>query len=200
MRSKLYPIFLHAVLIALGIAVLVVTRENVRLRGLLAPGVSSLQAGTPAEPVDVLSLDGTPARLGGSPEDAGRLLLVFTTRCPACKQNQEAWRQLHAAVGDAIDVVGLSLDDPTATRAYRDELGLPFDVVVPADRERFASTYDIPVVPSTILIGGDGRIRGVWQGGLTAATQRVIVSGVRALDRSASVLESRDRVRIPQPS
>lgn len=179
MRTKLYPIFLHVALIALAATTLAVVHENRRLVELSAPAEPLLEVGSSVEAIAVYGLDGLPRNLAWDATGANRLLLVFTTSCPACKQNQEAWRALHLDIGADVEVVGISLSSAEATLAYRDDHDLPFDVVVAADREAFAAAYEIQVVPFTVLLGRDGRVDGVWQGVLSTDQQTEVTSSIR---------------------
>jgi len=166
---KLYGIFLHVALVALTITSLYGAHQNQKLRQRLDPETVQLEVGQQVKPVTVNSLDGDSRLLSWDDTNPDRLLLVFTTSCPACKQNQVFWQSLHRTLDNDVEIVGISLDSPEATRIYREEHGLPFEVVVAADREAFASAYEISVVPFTFHIAGDGSVQGAWRGVLTDA-------------------------------
>ena len=65
------------------------------------------------------------------------------------------------------EVVGVSLDPPDATCRYSEALELPFDVVSISDPNGFADRYRVDMVPLTIHLGTDGRVRGAWLGVLS---------------------------------
>ncbi|MEM7357435.1 MAG: TlpA disulfide reductase family protein, partial [Acidobacteriota bacterium] len=166
-RFDLYSAFLHCALVALAVLTARLAYENHQLKQ--PPEVAQLEIGASVEAVPVQTLAGSEQTLGWASQDAKeRLLLVFTTTCPACKENQTTWRALYEQVGGSVEVVGISLDQLEATRAYRQVQDLPFPVVIPRDPEAFTQGYEISAVPLTLHIGGDGRVKGSWLGALTA--------------------------------
>ena len=175
---KLYAIFLHAALVSLAATSLYGAHQNQQLRQQLYPELVQLEVGERAKPVVIENLDGDSRLLAWDDADQDRLLLVFTTSCPACKQNQAVWKSLYRELSDDVEIVGISLDSPEVTRTYREAHDLPFEVVVAADREAFASAYEISVVPFTFHIAGDGRVQGVWRGMLSDAQLAEIEAGV----------------------
>ena len=176
MRSNLYSIFLHVALIALAATTLGLTKQKRDLLAALSPAAPQIEVGTSVGAFDVQHLDGDASTLDWN-TDRSRLLFVFTTTCPACKQNQEAWRALSEATDDRVDILGVSLDTLEATSAYRSEHELPFEVVVAADREAFAGAYQVSAVPTTLLVSSDGRVQGVWTGALSTEQQADVAAG-----------------------
>ncbi len=169
LSTKAYGLFLHLSLVALAVFTLLLVRDNRQLRSQNAPPeVAQLAVDRIVEPVAVTGLDGISRTLEWNTSGPDRLLLVFTTSCPACLQNQVAWRSLHAALDDDVEIIGISLDGPAATQTYREAQDLTFEVVMASDRQAFTAAYGISAVPTTFHIDGDGRIQGVWRGGLSA--------------------------------
>ena len=175
---KVYPVFLHVMLIGLGIAVLILAQQNAQLRQALYPVVPQLEAGDQVGAVKASDLSGAPRALEWQGAEQDRLLLVFTTVCQACRQNQSAWRTLNERVGNNLEVVGISLDTAEMTQAYRDEHDLPFEVVVADDRQDFTASYEIPAVPFTIHVDGNGKVLGSWRGKLSEERLAEIASSV----------------------
>ncbi len=177
MNAKIYPAFLHVSLILLLAISVVLVRQNHALREQLTPRDSHIQVGQVVGPVEVANLDGEARVLAWDDAERDRLLLVFTTTCPACAQNQGVWQALHRQLGDRLEVIGVSLDDPDLTRVYREAHELEFDVVTAADREGFLADYEISSVPLTLRISPDGRVRGAWSGGLSDDQMSEVASG-----------------------
>ena len=201
MRAKIYPVVLHMTLIGFAVALVGLIQQNHSLRAALV-GEPGLAIGTTVEAIDAVTPDGLPHPLRWNDPAHDRLLLIFTTSCPACKENQAGWRHLAATVGAEVEVVGISLDDTEATQIYRDAHDLRFPVVVATNRTAFAEAYAVTSVPTTLLVGRDGRVRGVWTGVLSQEHQAAIVASARGQARPfwprvASIL---DRVRRPTPS
>ncbi|MEM7587521.1 MAG: TlpA disulfide reductase family protein [Acidobacteriota bacterium] len=179
MSTKLYPIFLHLALIGLAATTLAVVQENRRLVEQMTPDPPRLELGTVIAPVAAVDLDGTPRTLAWDAAAKDRLLLVFTTSCPACKQNLEAWVSLHRELGGAVEVVGISLSDAEATRAYVDAYDLPFDVVLAANSEALAVALEVQLVPFTVWVDSEGHVRGVWEGVLFEKTRERAVASIQ---------------------
>lgn len=165
-RLDTYTVTIHCMLVGLAALVAVLVSENRALRALVAPPPPELTVGEAVPEVAVRGLEGGEELLSFAPAERESLLLVFTTTCSACRANQDAWRSLYEDTHDRLRVVGVSLDDPDATRAYREEHALPFPVVVPADPQAFARDYAVTRVPFTVHLGRDGRVKGAWFGGL----------------------------------
>ncbi len=185
-KPSMYAVFLHLTLVALAAFSLFLLNDNQELRAGLSPSVPQLEAGAQVDAVAVTRADGTEDVLSWDAAGRDRLLFVFTTTCPACQQNQDAWRDLHASVGDAVDVVGISLSDAQATAGYREALDLPFEVVLPAQRDAFTTAFEVSVVPFTFHIAADGTVRGAWRGGLDPERLAEVEAGALAGAQQAS--------------
>ena len=161
-----YFISLHIALVALCVVTVLLAIDNRRLK---QPASGGFDAGGPVvgqsvQPVPWETLDGGQQTLELAGGERDSLLLVFTTECPACRENQTAWRGLHQEVGNDVEVVGISLSALDDTRTYRDTHQLSFPVGVPTDPGSFASQLAITGVPMTIRVGADGRVQGSWSG------------------------------------
>jgi len=167
MKVDGYSVFLHVALVALCLVVVLLGLENQRLRRSLEPPPSGPVIGQSVDSIRWQPLDGEEATLDLASGERESLLLVFTTDCPACRENQQAWKALHQEIGDAVNVVGISLSELEATRSYRDTHALSFPVGVPAKPQEFTESLAISGVPMTIRVGPDGRVRGSWSGTLS---------------------------------
>ena len=109
--------------------------------------------------------DGTLVRLS---DYRGRpvLLNFWATWCGPCRVEMPAFEEAHQTVsGLAILAVdyGETADD---VAAYRQEMGVTFPLLVDETME-VGDTYGVAQIPSTFLIGPDGRIVDVHYGPLT---------------------------------
>ena len=166
-HKKYFPVygtFLHLSLIALAIGMLMLARENRALERQLTEPESepTFVAGDAMPTFSAHELDGTEVEI--APTDREQLLFFFTTTCGACAENQAQWRSLYEQVGPEVDVVGVSLDPPDTTQRYVAEQALPYRVVTVPDSQSFAREHNIFLVPYTLHVGADGRVRQEWTG------------------------------------
>lgn len=166
-KFDFYSVFLHAALVVLCATTLLLAQENRKMRQMMEPAPSGPMVGQGIEPIQWLPLDGETENLELS-GDRESFLLVFTTDCPSCRENQGAWGDLYRNVGETANVVGISLSELDATRGYRETHNLPFEVGVPTEPRKLADTLGISAVPMTIRVGADGRVLGSWSGVLSA--------------------------------
>lgn len=90
------------------------------------------------------------------------LLNVWATWCAPCRAEIPVLQDLHERrASEGLRVVGVSVDDPSArdeVRRFADDLGMMYAIWLdPA--ERVASAFRLHGIPSTIVIGRDGRER-----------------------------------------
>lgn len=153
LRSHWIDLLVYAALAAL--AVMFVSRK-----------MSGPSEGAKAAPFDlplVGAADGARFRLG-DPPGKPVLIEVFAAWCGACRRSapalNEAWKERGR---EDVTFVGVSLDN-TASDALRvkREWGIPYDVAL--DDGSVSKNYDIEVLPTFILVGGDGVVRKVATG------------------------------------
>ncbi len=159
--------FLYLSLAVLAGLVVFLSVENRSLEAQLYPEVPGLEAGEAAPVISAVTLEGEVKNFHWTEVSRERLLLVFTTTCSVCQKNQGVWRTLFEELGPELEFWGISLDLVEPTVVYREVNGLPFPILLPKDRQIFADAYKVSVVPTTIHIGSDGRIRRVWSGALS---------------------------------
>jgi len=175
--SRSYSVTLHTLLVAMAAVNVVLVLQNHQLKNPPAPQPSLLEPGDTVTTQPMLDLSGNPATLTwDQSQQRDRMLFVYTTTCPACRENQAAWRALYTDLAEHVDVVGVSLDGLDAARVYHAEHGLPYPVVVPADRQQFSQVFEISAVPLTLHISPSGEVRNAWLGGLTAERLHTIES------------------------
>ena len=162
------PSMVIAVLVVVAIVgflvVVLATREPAKNRVADSPLV-----GRAAPAIAGPTLDGTEFDLA---DERGRWVLVnfFATWCAPCRQEHDdlvAFDENHEATGDA-GVVSVVFDDTTAeARAFFDENGGGFPVVVGDDGD-IALDYGVAKVPESYLVSPSGVIVAKIIGGVTA--------------------------------
>jgi thiol-disulfide isomerase/thioredoxin len=152
-RSHWIDVFVYGALAVL--AVLFVSRK-----------LSGPSEGGQAAPFDlplVGAAEGARFRLADKRGQAV-LIEVFAGWCGACRRSAptvvEAWKRQQ---GTKVEFLGVSVDSSLgdALRVKRD-WGIPYDVAL--DDGSISKNYQIEVLPTFILIGGDGVVRKVATG------------------------------------
>lgn len=159
-----YSVFLHLVLVALAVQVVFLVNENKKLITRNQP--PQLAEGEQLEPMPVQELGGpeTVLSFGASQEET--VLLVYTTTCPVCEENQVAWRELYDRFDDHYNILGISIGELESSATYASAHSLPFPVFVPTQPQGFSTRYKIPAVPQTIHLDRDGKVKNQWAGPL----------------------------------
>lgn len=145
-------------------------------------------AGMTVPVVSATSLAGETFQIGDPTPDRPQVLLVFTTTCGFCRQTLPAWHYLAdtlRASGDA-EVIGISLDSILPPTDSLRRMGFTFPVIELAD-PRLRALYRAKSVPTTVVVGEQGRVLHARMGALT--TERAIDSVLQAV-RTAPEIDS----------
>ena len=126
------------------------------------------------------------AKLGAGelPPTNGKVLLVdfWASWCAPCKASFPMMAKLHqdyAGRGLVIAAVGVD-EKPAAALAFVRKLAPPFPTV--HDREqKLVQQVVVPTMPTTYLIGRDGRVRSIHQGYRGDSTERELRKEIEAL-------------------
>lgn len=137
-----------------------------------AAGVAALCAGLPAwggtpkpgEAFPDLSKEGLEGTL---PELKGKVLLVdfWASWCGPCRKALPVLAALHKEYGPkGVVFVAVSLDEKKADMdAYLKKSPIPF-TVVRDPKGKLAEKLDIQGIPTSFVVGKDGKVRGVHEG------------------------------------
>ncbi len=134
---------------------------------------------------------GRVSRGGSSPlrVPAGRpaLLLVFSSRCPACYANLPAWRRALNEAGGEVLVVGVGLERSRKAAAVYAARHLPGAVAVASSQpRRFAQTLGIELVPFTALVDTAGVVQFARPGSLDSLGESTLMQALGALTGSST--------------
>lgn len=100
--------------------------------------------------------EGRPVRPG---QGLPALYLVYRSSCPACRSALPAWRRLLEELPARVRRYAVALEPAATGIPYARAHLAPALPVRPAAGERFAGRLGIRVVPATIYLDGDGRLR-----------------------------------------
>jgi peroxiredoxin len=150
-KSGVLPLLVIAGLFAAGVGAVVALR---------APGSSGPRIDAPAPGFSLPDLDG-----GALALDALRGRVVFVnfwgTWCAPCRDEAPSLERLYGLLrDDGFELVGVSIDAPGAAdeiRAFRDEFGISFPILVDPGKEVYRA-YGATGVPETFLIDAGGNL------------------------------------------
>ena len=118
------------------------------------------------------------------PQTRGRVVLVdfWASWCAPCKASFPAYARLHEEFARrGLVIIGIGVDDS------RDEYvkflkrhAPPFPTVLDGDK-RLVSTVAIPAMPTSYLVGRDGRVRFIHEGFHSWETEKTLRAEIEAL-------------------
>jgi len=155
-----------AAVLALALALAGTARGEIKVGDVFPP----LAAAGPADP--------------GLPATSGRVVLVdfWASWCAPCKSSFPAYARLYADYAPrGLVVVAVSIDNSADDyAAFVRKHRPPFPTV--RDRDQgLVSTVAIPGMPTSYLIGRDGRVRYVHEGFHTGETERTLRAEIQSL-------------------
>ncbi len=120
-----------------------------------------LDVGSPVPTYVARALDGQELQVGGP--EAPTVLNVWATWCTSCREEMAALDSLQREFGSqGVRVIAVSVDESDDKRVRRFADANHLTMVVAHDpTNRVGQVYRLMGVPSTLLIGRDGRL--VWQ-------------------------------------
>jgi peroxiredoxin len=117
------------------------------------------EVGDPAPDFQLTSLDGKPVKLS---DYRGRYVLLnfWATWCPPCREEMPALEETYRAYRDRGWVVlGVNIAETKVTvGGFVRQQGVTFPIVLDSDRS-VTERYHVEPIPTSYLIGPDGRIR-----------------------------------------
>jgi len=118
------------------------------------------------------------------PETAGRVVLVdfWASWCGPCKVSFPALARLHSEFGGrGLVVVGVSVDEKEAAySAFVKKMQPPF-AVVRDQEQKLVRAVKVPTMPTSYLIGRNGRVRFVHSGFHGSASEDELRRNIEAL-------------------
>lgn len=141
-----------------------------------ASGGPRMLAGAPAQSFPAKRVDGTPDALA---DYRGRVVLLnlWATWCPPCREEMPALERFYREYR-AQGVVVLGVDqgeDPQVAARYAREHGVTYPILVDEDQQ-YGRAYAAVGLPTTIVVGRDGRIVKGIDGELTLAQMKDVVA------------------------
>jgi len=123
-----------------------------------------LDAGKHAAAFQLKTLRGSNESLDGILAKGPALLAFFKISCPVCQLAFPFLERLSAST--ALQVVGISQDDPASTEEFNRRFGVTFPMLLDAAKDGYqaSNAYGITSVPSLFLVEPDGTISTAFNG------------------------------------
>ena len=135
--------------------------------------------------VRAVSTTGDSLTLGETTSGRAQVLIFFTTTCPYCKENLDAWKrissELAADSARRFDVVWVSGSYMDSTRAYVERNGITVPVVkMPSNK--WIRAFQVKGVPMTMVLDHWGRVAHMHPSlfASSAARDSVVAAAYRA--------------------
>lgn len=131
--------------------------------------------GAPAQSFDVPRTDG---RVDSLARHRGQVVLLnlWATWCPPCQQEMPALERFAREHARDVVVLGVDQGESSGVAArFAREHGVTFPILVD-EQQQYGRTYAAVGLPTTVIVGRDGRVvRGI-DGPLTLAQMRAAVA------------------------
>jgi peroxiredoxin len=140
------------------------------------PLVAGDPEGDPAPTSQYPKLEGG---LGSLADYAGQdvVLNLFGSWCVPCKQEMPDLQEVHERFGDRVAFVGLAVNDSQRdAEAFVRRYGATYDIGRDPSG-KIAAELGVVNMPSTFLIGKDGRIKSAKAGAVTASELTKLIEG-----------------------
>lgn len=126
------------------------------------PGI--LTAGMHAPAFELEELGGGKISLESLLKKGPVLLAFFKTTCPVCQLTFPYLERLSR--NEAVQVIGISQDDASATRKFNDKYGVTFPTLLDQAREGYpvSNGFGISTVPTIFIVETDGAVSGSFAG------------------------------------
>jgi peroxiredoxin len=124
----------------------------------------ALAAGAAAPDFRLNGLDGSTRTLKEILKGGPALLAFYKISCPVCQLTAPYLERLSA--NTALQVIGISQDDASATRDFMGRFGVTFTTLLDLSSEDYpaSNAYGITSVPSLFLLDPDGTIERCFNG------------------------------------
>ena len=122
--------------------------------------MTHIVAGNTAPDFSLKSLDQKEYSLRALLERGPVVAAFFKISCPVCQFTFPFLERLHQRYGSSsATFLGISQDDPRATKSFASEYGVTFPLVLDADAYPVSNAYGLTNVPTILLIDPDGKVK-----------------------------------------
>jgi peroxiredoxin len=124
---------------------------------------TSLNGGDPFPSEELLDPDSNVVNIGAVLDGRKTVIVFLAPGCEPCAMAIDNWKKEAGKLPAGLAVMGIANGGPAEVREYRDKTEFPFPVY--ADPHYlYTQQYDISSFPTTVGLGGDGRVAFVMHG------------------------------------
>ena len=163
--------------------------------------MTNIVAGNTAPAFTLKSLDGKDFALAKLLEGGPVVAAFFKVSCPVCQFTFPFLERLHQRyAGDGVTIVGISQDDPRATRDFARQYGATFPMLLDGKGYPVSNAYGLTMVPTIFLFDTDGTVK-VSSMGFTKADLESIAAALaeRKKIKAAALFRSEESVPASKP-
>jgi len=149
--------------------------------------MSALPAGKSAPKFSLTSTTGQKLSLAEALQVGPVLIAFFKVSCPTCQFTLPFLQRMYESFGGAnFTLWGISQNDARDTRAFNQEFGLRFPVLLEDPGFPVSNQYGITNVPTLFLISPDGTIHLSSVGFAKADLEKVAAEAARTTQKASS--------------
>jgi peroxiredoxin len=188
-RFEPFTTFLTLACVGLAILTTLLARENRSLKARLAADshlaleqADALKPGDLVKPFPVLDGAGQESTIGFGEGEAGTILLVFSSTCPACQETIPRWTAVLGSVPrGAVRIVAVQTDraDPHTNAAAHVLPALPFPIYSPAGSGAEV-LKKVPFIPATVILDAKGVVTQAWFGVPTEEQEEALLRALKS--------------------
>ena len=168
-KNQFWIVILCVIVVAMGIEIIYLILQNRRLQQALTNPRTYFKTLTKDQQVPSFrgtDVNGKEVFITYTPSSPHTILFWFSPGCHACDLNIEFWKGLYEKYQHQnLRFFGLCVSGPEETRKFIKEFGIPFPVIMMSD-PILVESYKGNVIPQTLLIDPEGKVKGAWPGPL----------------------------------
>jgi peroxiredoxin len=127
--------------------------------------MSNIDPGAMAPAFSLKDLSGKECSLPALLEKGPVVVAFFKISCPVCQFTFPFLERIHKRYGgDRVTFLGVSQDDPKATKKFASEYGVTFPMAMDDKGYPASNAYGLTSVPTIFLVDADGTVRVVCMG------------------------------------
>jgi len=169
LKTQIWSVILVVLVVVMGVEILLLVKENQRLRDALTRPRGPFKVLNPKDKVPSLigvDLEGEEFSLQ-YPSSRKTILFWFSSTCPSCEHNLEFWKEIYRKhESEKLTVLGVTHSGEGKIEEFVQKFQVGFPVLVVSDFS-ILDQYKVEVIPQTMLIDTDGIVQKVWPGPLS---------------------------------